>query len=304
MIYFVVAMRAEASPIIEAYKMKKSMENHPFELFVGAESRLIISGVGFVHASTVCAYLAATFKPSPHDIMVNIGVCGTHDHMIPKGELFLCNKIIDSMTSRAFYPDLLFAHAFREGTLMSAASVVTSPPVGCTEATLFDMEGAYVWQTATCFFPSHAIFVFKVVSDFLATEGVTKESVQRLLQERIHKVQRWLTAVQAHPCTDTFAFNEREQSLIDVVRTNLALTDTMHHEFLSLCRTFTIRNETSVCAVLAPYVNIKTNTRERSKQAYRGLKELLQREPTICPPNHDKGMNPSDRPSAENNQNP
>jgi len=62
MLNFVVALKAEANPLIEHFNLKHEPNNY-FPVFSSGETSLIVSGIGRNLASAATAWLAAS-KPA------------------------------------------------------------------------------------------------------------------------------------------------------------------------------------------------------------------------------------------------
>ena len=57
-----VALKAEATPLIEAFKLKPLSGNPLFPIYENDEIKLIISGVGKIKAGAACSYLAGIHR--------------------------------------------------------------------------------------------------------------------------------------------------------------------------------------------------------------------------------------------------
>ena len=73
MIHLVVALRAEARPLIEHFRLRGEPERSPFALYQGDAMRLVISGVGRVAAAGATAHLATRY-PESRAAWLNFGM--------------------------------------------------------------------------------------------------------------------------------------------------------------------------------------------------------------------------------------
>ena len=93
----------------------------------------------------------------PDDYVLNVGICAGPE----KGEGYLINQVISSVTGRRFYPDILFESGAKEMTVTYSDEVVTS--VG--EGMLYDMESALICDAVLKMIPPSNLALYKVVSD-------------------------------------------------------------------------------------------------------------------------------------------
>ena len=112
--FITVAMRCEASPIIERFALRKEKNTGKFEVYSSDETTLVISGTGPVNAAIATSYLLSRHGCGNFDISANIGVCGSADKSIPIGTPVLCNRVIDHSTGREYFPDVVFKHRLAE----------------------------------------------------------------------------------------------------------------------------------------------------------------------------------------------
>ncbi|MDD5718029.1 MAG: hypothetical protein PHW64_09570 [Sulfuricurvum sp.] len=205
MIYLITALDAEARPLCDRYKLKRS-NALPYTLYTGENTVLLVSGMGKTNAAMAVSALLGWRLPSPGDILINMGICGAPVNY-PIGDALLIHQIIDG--DRHYYPDILYAHSLAETSLICVDIPQSSPqeyPV--------DMESAGIFQAASKFFKLHQIGFLKIVSDHCAPDTVTKEGVIRLIASHLDTldyVSGLLTDVQ----TDHALFSQSEREEID-----------------------------------------------------------------------------------------
>ena len=57
MLYLVVALAAEARPLLASYRLQ-GLSGHPYRICAGEQTHLIVSGIGKVAAAAATAYCA------------------------------------------------------------------------------------------------------------------------------------------------------------------------------------------------------------------------------------------------------
>ncbi|OUM88647.1 MAG: hypothetical protein BAA01_03170 [Bacillus thermozeamaize] len=207
MIFISTALYHEAKPLIQHFRLKKATLSSPppgrMQLFTGSPSSLgqevllVVGGTGPLAAAVATTYALTAARVSERDFFLNIGICGTVRKDWPRGEAVLCHKIIHHDTGRAYFPDVLIRHPFREGVLETFSHPVTAametdgkstgeatrniagkstgtiagetpPPAGHVPAgDVVDMEGAGCFEAAAAFLPPHRMLFVKVISDHL-----------------------------------------------------------------------------------------------------------------------------------------
>ncbi len=89
MVYILTALKIEASPIINFYKLKK----RDF-YFCNDKITLIVTGVGEENILKATNIIKRYFNISLNDTIINIGIVGSKNLNFKIGELFFINKII------------------------------------------------------------------------------------------------------------------------------------------------------------------------------------------------------------------
>ncbi|GMR22846.1 MAG: hypothetical protein BMS9Abin37_1222 [Acidobacteriota bacterium] len=179
MIRFVVALRAEARPLIDRYQLQPG-DDGAFRCFHGSGRSLVISGVGRVAAATATAYL----HKKPLDVWVNVGIAGHRDRA--PGKLIRAHRVTDTGTGERFYPTLLgLPHIDTEGV-----STVDMPETTFASRDVFDMEASGFYQTALRFSTSELVQCVKIVSDNVdtGTDGLTVGRVSELVEQNLDAI--------------------------------------------------------------------------------------------------------------------
>ncbi len=155
---FVVALKAEASPLIECFKLAKESTPSPFPVFANDNHRLVLSGVGKELADKATSYLSDRF-PQPNQAWLNFGLVG--HGTLALGTVFMANRILDDGGENAFYPTQLLDHILESSALQTCSSPVSDypDPIG------YDMEASAFCASASLSSIRELIQVVKIVSD-------------------------------------------------------------------------------------------------------------------------------------------
>ena len=180
MLNLVVALQAEANPLIAALKLKRG-KHSVYPLFCSADTALVISGVGRNQASAATAWLAAT-NPAP--VWLNVGIAG-HQQM-DIGTALAAHKICEYSTDRCWYP--VHIKSPLKTTLITTFDTVQTD---YQTETLHDMEASGFYQTALRFSTAELVHSIKVVSDNSQhpVESLARETVEELIADNVSKVQ-------------------------------------------------------------------------------------------------------------------
>jgi len=188
---FVVALRAEARPLIDRYQLEAIVagvagepgDDGAFRCFHerdGSGRSLVISGVGKVAAAAA----TACFHEKPLDVWLNVGIAGHRDRA--PGELVRAHRITDTGTGERHYPTLLgLPHIDNEGV-----STVDIPETKFASRDVFDMEASGFYQTALRFSTSELVQCVKIVSDNVdtGTDGLRVERVTKLVEQNLDAI--------------------------------------------------------------------------------------------------------------------
>ncbi len=155
---FVVALKAEATPLVESFELAKENAPSPFPIFANDRHRLVLSGVGKELAAKATNFLSERFS-NPNQAWMNFGLSGHGD--LAKGTVFMANRILDDDGKSAFYPTQLLDHDLESSALQTCSSLVASypDPIG------YDMEASAFCSSASLVSIRELIQVVKVVSD-------------------------------------------------------------------------------------------------------------------------------------------
>ena len=158
-VHFVVALPAEAKPLIAHYRLKRRTGESAFAVFEQDGITLTVSGIGKLATAAAVAYTHVAFgKPQPAP-WLNVGVAGHACH--PLGSAWLAHKVTDAETGRNWYP----AIAFKAGCPSAEIRTVSQPETEYAADCLYDMEAAGFFDAASRFSTLELIHSLKAVSD-------------------------------------------------------------------------------------------------------------------------------------------
>ncbi len=189
---FVVALEAEARPLIEHYRLERD-DGGAFKIFRRGDVALIVSGIGKAAAAAGAAYLHATLAPLRGDaasgerdaVWLNVGIAGHGTR--PVGEALLAHKVVDRASGRAWYPSLVFQPPCATGLV----TTVDQPEREMTSPGAYDMEASGFVATAGRFASAELVHCLKIVSDGPDTdiESLTRRAVRDLVARNIPAIE-------------------------------------------------------------------------------------------------------------------
>ena len=193
MINLVVALPAEARPLIARYRLTDKSTCGGFRIYRNAGMSLVISGPGKVAAAAASALLAACNGAAAQAAWLNIGIAGHATHATGHG--LLAHRITDHATGKSWYPPQLFDL----GTTTSSLLTVDTPESSYHRDLAYDMEASGFYAAATRFSSAELVQCFKVVSDnrehSIAT--ITAESCAQLITRALDEIEPLLGALSA-----------------------------------------------------------------------------------------------------------
>ncbi len=189
-VVIVVALKCEAQPIIEVFKLTQSSNRQYFEIWHSDSILLIISGVGKIAAATAVGY-ASQIPSHPIDLWVNFGIAGHCD--LPLGSTVIPTSVTDATSKRVFYPVLHRALPEHALPLCTVDQVETS----YKDQAIFDMEGSGFCYATAKFASLERIALFKMISDNRENPSGTlqKKRIHQLIScYAMNKFQDWLAS--------------------------------------------------------------------------------------------------------------
>ena len=192
MICIVVALKAEALPLIEALNLQSFSNTSLFPLFVNEKLTLIISGVGKIQAGAACSYLASLYGKEEITGFVNVGIGGHVLH--PLGKAFLIDQILDAESGHIFFPSFPFSPPHQTETCLT----VSNPEYSYQKTAIYDMEASGFFSIASKICPLELIHLFKVISDNSHHDAhqITPKKVQNWMGRQISSIKKLLSLME------------------------------------------------------------------------------------------------------------
>lgn len=161
---FVVALKPEADPVIEHFKMKPIAQAGPFRCWANeaGDAWLVISGIGKASSAAASAWLHAVSGADPAAAWVNLGIAGHHS--LEPGEIRRIHKVTDAGTGRSWYPPQVIGG---KCGIESAGLITVDRPAESfpDDVSLLDMEASGFIETVSRFTSLDLVHGVKVVSD-------------------------------------------------------------------------------------------------------------------------------------------
>ena len=158
MIHFICALKCEALPLIEHFKLKHKSNAHLFNIYLNEEVSLTVSGVGKLAAVAACTYSYSILDCKDHDIWLNVGIAGHTSFSI--GEVYLANRVEDESSSQVWYPQIITEPGMPTANLLTLEKESTE-----YGSAMFDMEASGVMSATSRFTTVEFVHSVKIISD-------------------------------------------------------------------------------------------------------------------------------------------
>ena len=191
MIHVVVALTAEARPLVTHFQLEPMPELEPLKAFRGADLTLVVSGVGKEPAAQAVDQLANSHTAERPAVWLNIGVAG--HRQLDIGTVVVARTVTDAESGKVQQlepPDDLHLTL---GDVRTVAHVETRYE---SEA-LYEMEASAFCQRAALCTPPELIQVVKIVSDNLRSGSlcVSARQVQGLMEDSFPRIDRLISSL-------------------------------------------------------------------------------------------------------------
>ena len=192
MICYLVALRAEATPLIQHHKLEPRNACAAFPVYQKHDTYLIISGTGKCNAAAATAYLFSKLDDSPA-IWLNIGIAGHANFDV--GETFLAHKITDPSNKRSWYPAICYPTSLPSHEVTTVDQAEQNYPLPC----LYDMEASGFIGAATRGASLEFVQSLKIVSDNsqVSLQTINKHYVSDLIKQNLAAILSTAESLQA-----------------------------------------------------------------------------------------------------------
>ena len=191
---WVTALRAEATPLIDAFNMKIVENKSLFPIYANEEKghALVISGMGSIKSAAAATFLKNHLKINDHSAWINFGIAGFFKG--PIGDIYQANKVVSKESGAAFFPGLRLSKLIPAAILFT----VSKPENGYKEKVLYDMEAAGFCEMAPSFSCNELTYVIKIVSDTPSASSslITKHLIRELIEKQLSKISDILAEIE------------------------------------------------------------------------------------------------------------
>ena len=276
------ALYQEAEPIIKQLGLKKDLACHCFQIFKNEKVILLITGTGKLKAAIGVTYLLTNYSCSKEDLLVNIGLAGVTDKTVPKGTIYMVNKLTDHDTGRTYYPDMIYKHQFNELQLETYSKVVTqlenelalAISKGNQKHTLIDMEATGVYEAAAVFLEVQQLIFVKVVSDHLNQTEISADEIKEYMSNAAKKIDAWLKQFNKADLRVKDIWTEEDEGLYKTIVEKLKLSVTMAYELKQIMHYAKCQGK-NLLELLVPYKNMSCNSKKEGKQCFEELRRNI-----------------------------
>ena len=192
MINLVVALPAEARPLINHYRLIHKQTHAAFPLYSNDSMALVVSGPGKVAAAAATAWLAGLAGESRRAAWLNIGIAGHATHAIGTG--LLVNRITDRASNRSWYPPQVHDLDIPANRLLCT----DAPENDYGDDALYEMEASGFYPAACRFSSGELVQCFKIVSDNRqqSSTHINAKLCTQLLSGQLQQIDRVVGALQ------------------------------------------------------------------------------------------------------------
>ena len=189
MLRFVVALAAEARPLIERFGMAAAGDGPfpgPFPVYRGEDAWLVVSGHGKAAAAAATAYLHLFSGGALGCAWLNVGLGGHGQRTL--GEGVVAHKISDAASGASWYPQLVIDSPRPTVPVLTVERVEDeyAPPW------IYESEAAGFFPTACRFSVAELVHCYKVVSDnpdATLSRRMSSASIEELIASNLEDVE-------------------------------------------------------------------------------------------------------------------
>ncbi len=190
-VFMVVALAAEAKPLVEHWHMTRDSTVSSFPIFVNSDGThwLIQCGVGKIVAATAVGFLAQRAQATKNDAWLNIGIAGSATHSL--GTLIIGHKISDAGGLRNWYPSQIFQGPGLGLCPSTEIQTVDRPSDEYPKSGVVEMEASGFCGAAMRFGTVELVQAIKVVSDTPdhPIAQITKENVKGSIANKMKSIE-------------------------------------------------------------------------------------------------------------------
>jgi adenosylhomocysteine nucleosidase len=182
---FVVALPAEARPLIERFGMA-AVGDGPFPVFRGEDAWLVVSGHGKACAAAATAYLHLLSGGVLGCAWLNVGLGGHGQRTL--GEGVVAHKISDAASGASWYPQLVIDSPSPTVPVLTVERVEDE----YVQPWIYESEAAGFFPIACRFSTAELVHCYKVVSDnpdATLSRRMSSSSIEELIAGNLEAVE-------------------------------------------------------------------------------------------------------------------
>ena len=194
MIHLFCALKCEAKPLLDHYRLNHHAPADVFPVYVNQQQNisLTITGIGKQSAAAAVIYTWMLLEAQASDAWLNVGMAG-HGNM-NTGNIALANHIIDADSQQGWYPQILFDTDLPRSKLLSLSTPCTD-----YRDCLYDMEAAGFYASVTRIATSELCHCLKIISDNPDNPAkiLPEKAVHELIQKNLDAIIQTITQLQS-----------------------------------------------------------------------------------------------------------
>ncbi len=265
MIKLLIALGAEAKPLIAHFKLKKTEEPTPFKVYRNDLIELVTSGSGRISMAAATAWLGG-ISPHTRSIWLNIGTAGHGNLQV--GSACIAHKVQEAASKRSWYPpQIIKTHPL----LLSTELITVDHVQTAYENLAYDMEASAFIATAHRFADAECVQSLKIISDTpeAPVSLLTPATVSTTIEAHITTIEHTLNAlVTLHQKV----YHDALSIDIEPFLSRWRFTISQHHQlYETLRRWLAVRNDT-------PFDNISHQAPKTAAQVLHLLNTSLKHE--------------------------
>lgn len=276
MLYLSTALYCEAKPLITHFGLKKTHIFHKFQVFLGDDMILMITGVGEIAASVAIACVCSTYLPKEGDFFLSFGSSAALSFDMPLGELYLLNKITQMTTDKTFYPDIVFGHSFQEIHGISGSKELQEDSHLFNQYLTYDMEAASSYLSASYFFGPHQMAFLRMISDYGTNRKDLSSKITNLIDRKKYVWVPFLEKFKNREIEESFSFNQEAEAFLEEMKKVLHLSVSMKNALIQHVKFYQLMHHDFTPIIKWRNANIPTAC--KSKREGKVYFELLKKQ--------------------------
>ena len=226
---FVIALQAEARPLIKSLKLTKRTGKTPFPVFESHFHRLVISGIGEIRSAAATGYLLGLFTTQTEAI-INLGLAGHGS--LKKGDIFIANRIFKESEKAVYYPPQLINLPFPGSSLQTCQS----PSEHYSKNIGYDMEAHAFCSVAYQSCTHEIVQSIKIVSDNPSNplNSFDPKSASNLIENQLDHIHMAIEGIE--DLAKRLPSSPVNQELIKKIKATHHFSTTQSHQLESCLR--------------------------------------------------------------------